>query len=122
MIMDALMKLLHPKPVVEATVALGYRADAIPALGIMLLIGIILYAIPRTSLVGAIYLTGYLGGAVASNLRVGNPLASHVLFPVYIAIMLWAGLALVDAPVRALLLRRDNRSEPVASHSRVNAL
>jgi hypothetical protein len=75
----------------------------------MLLISVIIYAIPRTSVLGAILLTGYLGGAVASNVRVGNPLFSYVLAPVYVALFLWGGLFFRDDRVRALIpLRRSD--------------
>ena len=76
-LMDAVMKLLKPTFVVDATVKLGYQEGVIQGLGIALLICTILYAIPGTSVLGAILLTGYLGGAVASNVRVGNPLFSN---------------------------------------------
>jgi len=92
LLMDAVMKFVQPKEVVDATVQLGYGASAILPLGITLLFSLILYLYPRTSILGAILLTGYLGGAVATHVRIDNPLFSHVLFPVYIGIMLWAGL------------------------------
>ena len=63
-------------------------------LGVLLLAGAVLYAVPRTSVLGAIYLTGFLGGAVASHYRIGSPLATHVLFGVYVGVVLWAGLVL----------------------------
>ena len=69
----------------------------------LLLVGVILYVIPRTSVLGAIYLAAYLGGAVASHYRLGNPLATHVLFPVYVAAFLWGGLALRNPRVLAVL-------------------
>jgi len=107
LLMDAVMKLIKPAFVVDATVKLGYQENIIQGLGIVLLICTILYAIPRTSVLGAVLLTGYLGGAVASNLRVGSPLFSHVLFPVYFALVLWGGLYLRDKRLRGLVpLRR----------------
>jgi DoxX-like family len=102
-LMDAVMKLLKPTFVVDATVKLGYQEGVIQGLGTALLICTILYAIPGTSVLGAILLTGYLGGAVASNVRVGNPLFSNVLFPVYFAFVLWGGLYLRDKRLRALI-------------------
>ena len=102
-LMDAVMKLLKPTFVVDATVKLGYQEGVIQGLGIALLICTILYAIPGTSVLGAILLTGYLGGAVSSNVRVGNPLFSNVLFPVYFAFVLWGGLYLRDKRLRALI-------------------
>ena len=61
---------------------------------------------PRTSLLGALLWTGYLGGAIATHLRVGNPLFSHTLFPIYVAVLIWGGLVLRDADLRVFLLRR----------------
>ena len=72
-------------------------------LGIVGLISTALYALPRTSLLGAILLTAYMGGAIATNVRVDNPLFSHTLFGVYLSIMLWGGLFLRDPRVRALI-------------------
>jgi hypothetical protein len=86
---------------------LGYPESVIQGLGIVLLVCTILYAIPRTSILGAILLTGYLGGAVAANVRVGNPLFSHTLFPVYVALLVWAGLYLRDRRLRGLIPVRD---------------
>jgi DoxX-like family len=106
-LMDAVMKLIKPAFVVDATVKLGYQESVIQGLGIALLISTIFYAIPPTSVLGAILLTGYLGGAVASNLRAGSPLFSNVLFPVYFALVLWGGLYLRDKRLRELVpLRR----------------
>jgi hypothetical protein len=105
--MDAVMKLVKPAPVVEATVQLGFPESVIFALGIVLLVCVVLYVIPRTSILGAIMLTGYLGGAVATQVRVGHPLFSHTLFPVYVAALVWGGLFLREARLRALIpLRR----------------
>lgn len=105
--MDGVMKLVKPAIVVEGTVQLGYSETVILGLGIILLVSVALYAIPRTAILGAILLTGYLGGAIATHVRVGNPLFSHVLFPVYFGVLIWGGLWLRDARVRALLPRRD---------------
>jgi hypothetical protein len=105
--MDGVMKLIKPAPVVEATMRLGYPESVIQSLGIVLLVCTILYAIPRTSILGAILLTGYLGGAVAANVRVGNPLFSHTLFPVYVALFVWGGLYLRDRRLRGLIPVRD---------------
>ena len=107
LLMDGVMKLIKPAPVVEATVQLGYPESVIQSLGIVLLVCTILYAIPRTSILGAILLTGYLGGAVAANVRVGNPLFSHTLFPVYVAVLVWGGLYLRDRRLRGLISVRD---------------
>ena len=103
LLMDAVGKLLKPEPVVSGTLELGYSENVIVPLGITLLISVILYAVPVTSVLGAILLTGYLGGAVATHVRVGNPLATHVLFPIYIGVLLWLGLYLRDMSIRELL-------------------
>jgi ABC-type transport system involved in cytochrome c biogenesis permease component len=103
LLLDGVMKLVKPRVVVEATTQLGYPESVIFGLGIVLLTSTLLYAIPRTSFLGAILLTGYLGGAVATNLRVGNPLFSHILFPVYLGVMIWGGIFLRDSRLRALI-------------------
>ena len=69
---------------------LGYQENIVFALGVLLLTGVVLYVMPWTSVIGAIYLTAFLGGAVATHVRVGSPLATHVLFGVYVAVFLWA--------------------------------
>ena len=104
LLFDASGKLLRVTPVIEGTVKLGYPESAVLPIGVLLLVGVALYAIPQTSVLGAIYLAAYLGGAVASHYRLGNPLATHILFPVYVAAFLWGGLALRDPRLLALLL------------------
>ena len=105
--MDAVGKLVKPAPVVEGTVQLGYPESVLLGLGIVLLACTVFYVIPRTAILGAILLTGYLGGAVATHVRVGNPLFTHVLFPVYLGVLIWGGLYLRDERLRALIpLRR----------------
>lgn len=103
LLMDGVMKLIKPAPVVEATVGLGYPEAAILPLGIVLLFCTVLYVIPQTCVLGAILLTGYLGGAIATHVRVGNPLFTHTLFPIYLGVMIWGGLYLRDVRVRALI-------------------
>jgi hypothetical protein len=93
---DAVGKLLEVEPVLRGTVELGWPVTAVVPLGVLLLIGTILYAVPRTALLGAVYLTAFLGGAVATHYRIGSPLGTHVLFGVYVAIVMWAGLLLRD--------------------------
>lgn len=100
---DAAAKIAGAKQAVEGTVQLGYPAGTVAPIGFVLLACVILYAIPRTAPLGAVLLTGYLGGAIATHVRVGNPLFSHVLFPTYVAAILWTGLYLRDARVRALV-------------------
>jgi hypothetical protein len=106
LLFDASGKLMRIAPVLEGTVKLGYPERTVIPMGILLLVGVILYLIPQTSVLGAVYLAAFLGGAVASQYRVGNPLASHVLFPVYVAVLLWGGLALRDPKLLSLLLGR----------------
>ena len=93
-LLDASGKLLQVEPVLKGTAELGWPVSAVVPLGVLLLIGAVLYVIPRTALVGAIYLTGFLGGAVATHYRIGSPLFTHVLFGVYVAAVMWAGLVL----------------------------
>jgi hypothetical protein len=109
LLVDGIMKLVKPEPVVKATVELGYPENVIVAIGVVLLGCVILYVVPRTAILGAILLTGYLGGAIATHVRVGNPLFSHVLFPVYLAVLIWGGLYLRESRLRALVpLRHDS--------------
>ncbi|HUR81966.1 MAG TPA: DoxX family protein [Thermoanaerobaculia bacterium] len=108
LLFDAIGKLVRPQAVIEGTTQLGYPASVIIPLGIIQIICLILYIVPRTSLTGALLWTGYLGGAVATHVRIGNPLFSHILFPTYIALLLWLGLWLREQRLRALLPLRAN--------------
>ncbi len=104
---DTVMKVLRLAPAMEATTGLGYPAGSVVAIGLVELVCLGLYLVPRTSVLGAIHLTGYLGGAIATHVRVGNPLFSHTLFPIYVALVLWGGLYLREKRLRDLLpLRR----------------
>ena len=108
MLMDATMKLLALPIVIETGASLGFSgADTARGLGILLLVCTVLYAVPRTAPLGAILLTGYLGGAVATHLRVGSPLFTHVLFGIYIGALMWFALWLRDARVRSLVWAVD---------------
>lgn len=108
MLFDGASKLALEQHVVAATAGIGYPVALIRPLGIICLACTILYAIPRTAILGAILLTGYLGGAVASKVRIEDPLFSSVLFGVYFGILVWAGLYLRDTRLRTLIpLRRD---------------
>jgi hypothetical protein len=108
MLFDSLSKLALERHVVEATRSIGYPLDSIRLLGILCLACTLLYAIPRTAILGAILLTGYLGGAIASKVRIEDPLFSSVLFGVYFGILVWGGLYLRDERLRALIpLRRE---------------
>jgi hypothetical protein len=98
--------LVKPAPVVEATVRLGYPESVILGLGVVLIACTVVYLIPRTSILGAILLTGYLGGAVATHVRVDTDLFP-VVFPIILGVLVWGGLFLRDDRLRALLpLRR----------------
>ena len=109
LLFDSTAKLLQVQPVVDGTLQLGYPRDIVFTLGAILLACVAAYVIPRTSVLGALLLTGYLGGAVATHVRVENPLFSHALFPTYIAALLWGGLILRDARLRAFLpIRRES--------------
>jgi hypothetical protein len=102
LLVDAVMKLVKPALVVKATVDLGYPDGVIVPLGLVLLACTVLYLIPRTAVLGAILLTGYLGGAVATHVRVGDG-AFPLAFPVVLGMLLWAGLYFRDARLRSLL-------------------
>jgi hypothetical protein len=93
-LIDAAGKLLRIEPVMKGTVELGWPVSAVIPLGVLLLVGAVLYLIPRTSVIAAIYLTGFLGGAIATHYRIGSPLMTHVLFGVYVAAIMWGGLVL----------------------------
>ncbi|CAN0492666.1 unnamed protein product [Phaeothamnion confervicola] len=109
MLLDSIMKFVKPKEVIEGTLALGFAEHHIVIIGTLGLISTLLYAIPRTSVLGAILLTGYFGGAVCTHLRLDNPMFSHTLFTVYFGIFVWGGLWLRNTKVRELLpLRKNN--------------
>jgi hypothetical protein len=103
MLFDGVSKLALERHVVEATTNIGYPEGVIRPLGIVILTCTILYAIPRTAIFGAILLTGFLGGAVASKVRLEDPLFGSILFGVYLGILAWGGLYLRDDRIRALL-------------------
>jgi DoxX-like family len=100
---DAGMKIISAPASIAASGELGFEPALVPALGWILAITTILYAVPRTSPLGAILLTGYLGGAIAVQLQHGSPLATHVLFGVYLGALAWAGLWLRSSAVRTAL-------------------
>jgi hypothetical protein len=106
---DGIAKLAHAPQVAEASQRLGLPVEVNATLGAILLACLALYLVPRTAVLGAVLLTGYLGGAVAMHVRIGDPLGSHVLFPIYVAVLLWGGLYLRDARVRALVIKGDRR-------------
>ncbi|HKU76765.1 MAG TPA: DoxX family protein [Pyrinomonadaceae bacterium] len=110
LLVDGAMKLVKPAVVVEATTKLGYSESAIIPIGIVLIVCTILYLIPTTAVLGAILLTGYLGGAVATHVRAAEGVFP-IVFPIIFGALLWLGLYLNDTRLRALIpLRSSNRS------------
>ena len=107
LLFDSIIKVMVIAPVAESFSQLGYPVSVARGIGLLQLICLAVYVVPRTSILGAILLTGYLGGAVATHVRVGSPLLTHVLFPMYIAVLLWGGLYLRDERVRALIAPRS---------------
>ncbi|HXC32675.1 MAG TPA: DoxX family protein [Verrucomicrobiae bacterium] len=103
LIFDAVIHLLKPPAVVQAFAQLHLPLSLAVDLGVIEIVCIALYVIPRTAVVGAVFLTGYLGGAVAIQLTTSNSLFGEILFPVYTAVVLWGGLYLRDQRVRALV-------------------
>jgi len=110
MLFDSIFKFIKPPEVVEGTLSLGYAEHHIAIIGILALIATIFYAIPSTSIIGAVLLTAYFGGAIATHLRLDNPLFSHTLFPVYFAVLAWGGLWLRDGRLRSLMPLQRRRS------------
>lgn len=103
---DGVIHVLKIAPVVEAFGQLGYPLGTAVTLGVIELVCVALYLFPRTAVLGAVLLTGYLGGAIATQVRIGAPLFSTTLFPIYVAIFLWGGLYLRDDRVRSLITMR----------------
>jgi hypothetical protein len=105
LVMDIVFKFIRPIPpqVLQSVAQLGLQPGLLTAIGILLLICTVLYVIPATSILGAVLLTGYLGGAISLQLRVGNPLFGYVLFPVYLGIFMWTGLCLRESRLLSLL-------------------
>ena len=106
LLFDGVMKFFMdklPPEALEAGAALQWPIEKMPLVGTILLVCLVLHLIPRTSVLGAVLLTGYLGGAVASHVRVSNPLFTHTLFPIYVAILIWLGLYLRDKRVKNMI-------------------
>jgi hypothetical protein len=106
MIFDAAIKLPNPQFVIEASEKAGWPANTNPMLGALVLALLALYLVPRTAVLGAVLLTGYLGGAVAVHVRLADPLLTHTLFPIYVGALFWAGLYLRDQRVRRAIAAR----------------
>jgi hypothetical protein len=103
LVFDATLKIVQRPEALEGTTALGYSASVLLPLGILQAVLLVLYLIPRTAVFAALLWTGYLGGAIATHVRVENPLFTHILFPTYVALFLWGGLWLRDARLRRLI-------------------
>ena len=112
LIVDAVVKLLQLPVAMDATVALGLAAPLVFRIGVIEIICLAVYVVPATSVLGAVLLTGYLGGAIAIQLRAGTPLFTNVLFPVYVAALIWGGLFLREARLRVLvpIVRRSSQA------------
>jgi hypothetical protein len=108
---DTILKVLRLDAAVEGTTSIGYPADTVLLIGTIELVCLVLYLVPRTAVLGALLMTGYLGGAVATHVRISSPLLTHTLFPIYVALLLWGGLYLRDPRLRALLPLRTVTSE-----------
>ncbi|GCE07950.1 DoxX family protein [Dictyobacter aurantiacus] len=106
LLFDGITHVVQISPVVDSLNQLGYPVNLALVLGVMELVCLAVYVFPATSVLGAILLTGYLGGAISAHLRLGDPLFSTTLFPVYIGILIWGGLYLRDERVRALFTAR----------------
>ncbi|HET7903913.1 MAG TPA: DoxX family protein [Candidatus Eisenbacteria bacterium] len=106
LLFDSIIKLLGITPVLESFGRLGYPVQMSVGIGILELACVAAYVARPLSLPGAVLLTGFLGGAVASHVRIGDPLFSHVLFPTYVGTLLWVGLFLRDDRLRTLLTRK----------------
>jgi hypothetical protein len=112
LIFDGVTKVLKASPSVKGTMELGYSEALVPVIGMILLVCVLFYAIPQTQVLGAILITGYLGGAVASQVRAGKPLFSNELFPIYFAGLVWLAIFLQDGRLRELVPFRSRRAEP----------
>ncbi|MDF1504387.1 DoxX family protein [Roseisolibacter sp. H3M3-2] len=105
LVFDTGIKLVAAPEAVAGTTQLGWQAHHLPILAAIEAVCLVLYLIPRTAPLGALLWTGYFGGAIATHLRIDNPLATHTLFPIYVAALVWGGLYLRDPRVRAVLGR-----------------
>jgi hypothetical protein len=106
---DTVLKVLRLAPAVQGTTELGYPAGTVVWIGLIQLICLVLYLVPRTSVLGAVLLTGYLGGAIATHVRVESPLLGYTLFPIYVALMVWGGLYLRETRLRELMPFRSRQ-------------
>jgi len=100
---DTIVKVLRLPVAIEGTTQLGYPESTVFVIGVIQLVCLVLYVIPQTSVFGAILFTGYLGGAIATHLRIGSPLFTHILFPIYVAVLIWGGLYAREPRLRAMV-------------------
>lgn len=107
MLMDSIFKFIVNEEVIKGTTDLGFQVHHLPILGTLGLIATLLYIFPRTEIIGAVFLTGYWGGAVATHVRMDNPLFTHILFPVYLGVLAWGALWIKNERVRKLILNRE---------------
>lgn len=112
MLVDSIMKFIQPEQVVNGTVQLGYSVHHLVPMGILGLVSVLLYAYPKTCVLGAILLTGYWGGAIATHLRVDDPVFTHTMFPFYFAILAWGGIWLRNQQLRALMPFQGQTTQP----------
>ena len=103
MVFDGTIKVMQLPVVLTTFDQMGWPRDLSLSIGILELALTLFYVIPRTSIFAAVVLTGYLGGAIASHVRINDPLFTHVLFGIYLAAMMWGGIYLRDGPLRALI-------------------
>lgn len=106
MLIDSIFKLFPNEIVTAGTVELGYQPHHIPIMGVLGFLSTLLFIIPRTQIIGAILLTGYFGGAIATHVRLDNPLFTHILFTVYLGILAWGSLWLKNEKLRNLILNK----------------
>jgi hypothetical protein len=104
MLMDSIFKFVVNEEVIKGTTELGFQVHHLPVLGTLGLIATLMYIFPRTEIIGALLLTGYWGGAIATHVRMDNPLFSHILFPVYLGILAWGALWIKNERLRKIIL------------------
>lgn len=117
--MDCVGKVLQLDMYIKGTTDLGFASELVLPLGVLETAVVVLYCIPRTAVLGAVLLTAWLGGAVATHLRLGNPLLSHTLFPIYVGLFVWGGLYLRVTALRLLLPLRTGSAYHVNNHGGV---
>lgn len=108
MLFDSIFKFVQPQEVIDGTLEIGFQQHHILTLGILGLLVTALYTIPKTAVLGAVLITGYFGGAIATHIRLDNPLFSHTLFPVYLGVLVWAGLMLRRPQLKSFFINSNN--------------